>query len=405
MSLLHTPEGASALALAMAEQDPGSLAAASRLRKQAPPELAAQALGQAQLRRRARTKFGADAERMLFTHDALEQATRPVVADWRAHRLRDEGITRVIDLGCGIGADSLACLRAGIDVIAVELDQTTAEHARANLELAAGRPLDGLGDPTPAAPTATVIHGDAVALAPELLAGAGPETCVFIDPARRTEFGRTWRVEAFTPPWDFVLSLLGGSHSTVVKLGPGVPKQLIPDDVEALWVADGHDVVECSLWHTPAARPVHGAILLGGPQALRLDHEPRDPLPVAVPGRYLVEPHGAVIRAGALDRIADGLWLLDPHVAYLSGNAPVTSPFATCFEILEVLDNNPKTLKAWVREHRVGTLEIKKRALDVDPAELRKKLQPKGPNSATIVLARTPDGARALMVRRTPSAA
>ena len=68
-----------------------------------------------------------------------------------------------------------------------------------------------------------------------------------------------------------------------------------------------------------------------------------------------------------------------------------------------MLDANPKVLKAWVREHRVGTLEIKKRGIDVDPAELRKKLQPKGPNSATLLLARTQDGTRALVVRRVPS--
>lgn len=416
MSLLHTDEGAVALAEAMAEQDPNSLAAATRLRRTHSPELAAEALGQAQLRRTARTKFGDLAQSLFLTHDALEQATRPVVSAWRAQRLRAEGITRVVDLGCGIGADSLACLRAGIDVIAVELDETTAQHARANLALAGHMPLDKLGgrgdvrgqaaaaEPVEA-PAVTVIHGDAVALAAELPAGAGPETCVFIDPARRTEFGRTWKVEAFTPPWDFVLSLLDGPHSTVVKLGPGVPKQLLPDGVEALWVADGNDVVECSLWRTPDARPVHGAVLLDSrspsrPRELRIDAAPHEPLPVASVGRYLLEPHGAVIRAGALGQVSPDAWLLDPQVAYLSTDQPVDSPLATCFEVLEDLDFNPKTLKAWVRENRVGTLEIKKRAIDVDPAELRKKLQPKGPNSATLVLARTPDGSRALVVRR-----
>lgn len=387
MSLLHTDEGARALAEAMGEKDPGSLAAATRLRRSHSPEMAAEALGQAQLRHAARAKFGDLAPSLFFTHDALEQATRPVVSAWRAQRLKAEGITRVVDLGCGIGADSLACLRAGVDVVAVELDETTAQHAAANLS------------------GGTVLHGDAVTLAPELLADAGPETCVFIDPARRTESGRTWKVEAFTPPWDFVLSLLDGPHSTVVKLGPGVPKQLLPEAVEALWVADRNDVVECSLWRTSGARPGHGAVLLDSrfpdlTQGVRVDDAPHEPLPVAPVGRYLLEPHGAVIRAGALDRVDPDAWLLDPRVAYLSTDHPVDTPLATCFEVLEDLDFNPKTLKAWVREHRVGSLEIKKRAIDVDPAELRKKLQPKGPNQATLVLVRTREGARALVVRR-----
>lgn len=393
----------------MVETDPSSLAAATRLRKDFAPELAAEALGQAMLRRKARTKFGDRADSMFFTPDALEQATRPVVARWRAQRLVAAGITRVVDLGCGVGADSLACLEAGIDVVAVEIDATTAEHAAANLgplDRLGEREGDRLGERSNTAaepvevPSATVIQGDAVALAPELLDGAGPETCVFIDPARRTERGRTWNVEAFTPPWSFVLDLLRASHSTVVKLGPGVPKQILPDHVEALWVADGHDVVECSLWSTPDARDVHAAVLL--PEGLRLERTGAQ-LPVGQVGEYLVEPHGAVIRAGALDGIGDGLWLLDEHVAYLASHQSVTSPFGTCFEVLDVLDAHHRVLKAWVREHKVGTLEIKKRALDVDPAELRKKLQPKGPNSATIVLARTQDGTRALVVRRVPT--
>lgn len=432
---LHTEVGREALAAAMAEKDPSSLAAATRLRKAFPPELAAEALGQAVLRRKARTKFGEAADEMFFTADALEQATRPVVSRWRAERLKQAGITRVVDLGCGIGADSLACLEIGLEVVAVELDEVTAWHAAANL--GAGEPLDklghrgavdfggrgvGLGDrgtvaepveamgraaaigTTVAEPVealrAVVIHGDAVALAPELLADAGAETCVFIDPARRTDRGRTWNVDAFTPPWSFVLDLLAGDHSTVVKLGPGVPKQILPDHVEALWVADGHDVVECSLWSTPDARDVHAAVLL--PAGLRLERT-GEQLPTGPVGEYLVEPHGAVIRAGALEGIADGLWLLDEHIAYLGSHEPLASPHGTCFEVLDVLDANPKVLKAWVREHRVGTLEIKKRGIDVDPAELRKKLQPKGPNSATLLLARTQDGTRALVVRRVPS--
>ncbi len=107
-----------------------------------------------------------------------------------------------------------------------------------------------------------------------------------------------------------------------------------------------------------------------------------------------------MIRARALDAIDQRLCPLDAHTAYLASDAPVTSPFVTSFEVTEVLEYNPKLLKAWVREHRVGTLEIKKRGIDVDPAELRKRLQPKGPNKATLVLARTPEGARALVVRR-----
>ena len=53
-----------------------------------------------------------------------------------------------------------------------------------------------------------------------------------------------------------------------------------------------------------------------------------------------------------------------------------------------------------VREAGVGTLEIKVRGLDVDPAVLRRRLKPSGPNSATVILTPTPEGARAVVARR-----
>ncbi len=377
---LHTERGRAALAAAIAEPDPSSLAAATRLRKHFDADLAAEALGQAVLRRKARAKFGAGADELFFTPHGLEQATRPEVADWRARRLVAAGTTRVVDLGCGIGADSMACLDAGLDVTAVELDPTTADHARVNL-----------------GPGAQVITGDAVALAPELLVGADEHTCVFIDPARRTDAGRTWRVDQFTPPWTFVLDLFTGPHSTVVKLGPGVPRELLPDGVACDFVSHRGDVVEASLWRLPGSPTGHRAVLLPGEHVIASTGEV---LPVGPAGAWLHEPDGAVIRARALDAIDPRMRLLDAETAYLTSDEAITSPFLTSFRIIDEMDAGEKTLRAWVRAHDIGTLEIKKRGVDLDPAELRRRLKPKGRVAATLVIGRTPGGARAWHVER-----
>ena len=45
---------------------------------------------------------------LFFTRDGLEQASRPEVADHHAARFAAAGVRRVVDLGCGIGADALA---------------------------------------------------------------------------------------------------------------------------------------------------------------------------------------------------------------------------------------------------------------------------------------------------------
>ena len=94
LALLRTPEGVNALAAAdqVATGDP--LAAASALRSRGVgPELAAAALTQVDLRRRATSKFGPAAGRMFFTRAGLEQATRAVGQD-RLHQVCEFVVTQ-----------------------------------------------------------------------------------------------------------------------------------------------------------------------------------------------------------------------------------------------------------------------------------------------------------------------
>jgi len=370
----------------MAELEPDGLAAAARLRAHYGAELATAALHQASLRRRARVKFGDRAETMFFTRDGLEQATRPVVAAHHADRLRAAGVRRVVDLGCGIGADAVAFAAVGLEVVAVERDPATAAVAAANL---AGR--------------GRVVCADAEELAAELLT---PGTAAFCDPARRSGRGRLWRVEDFAPSWGLVTALLDGRQAAGVKLGPALPHALLPGSAEAEWVTAGGETVEVGLWAGPGAEPgVNAAQLLPGGRLAAPRAGPQQPasrLPVGEVGRYLYEPDGAVIRAGGVGLLGErlGARLLDPQIAYLTADQRVDTPFAAVFEVVEVLPYATKVLRRWVRERGVGTLEIKKRGVDVDPAELRRRLRPAGAASATLVLSRTPRGAVALAVRR-----
>lgn len=380
---LASPAGAAALALAAAEADPASVGAAQRLRRAFPAEQAAAALTQVALRRRAVTKFGPRASKLLFTADALEQATRAEVASWRAARLAAAGVRAVVDLGCGIGADALAFADAGLTVTAVEADPVTAAFAAANL-----------GE------RGQVICGRAEDLAPRLLADGA---AVFLDPARRTASGRTWRVADFSPPWDFATGLLAGRVG-VIKAAPGLPSSLIPEGLGVTWVSHRGDLVETSLWSFGART----AVLL--PAGAVLEATDRGPVPVGAVARYLYEPDPAVIRSGALKALATILdaTILAPGIAYLSAAELTGTPFATAFEVLDVLPYDERDLRAWIRDQQIGVLEIKTRGIEVDPAVLRRRLKPKGPAAATLVLTPTAAGAKALVVRRlsrpTPSA-
>lgn len=104
------------------------------LRKQGwDPQTVAAVLTQLRLRRDAQPKFGNFAEQLLLTQQGLEQATRLQVAARHAHRFRGAGVSHVVDMGCGLGADSLAFASAGLQVTALEADETTAAAALMNL--------------------------------------------------------------------------------------------------------------------------------------------------------------------------------------------------------------------------------------------------------------------------------
>lgn len=381
---------AAALAAAAAETDPDSLVAGDRLRRRFGPELAATALTQLSLRRRARTKFGEAADTMFLTRDGLEQATRPEVADLHAARFVAAGVDRVVDLGCGIGADAAAFVRAGLDVLAVDRDPQTAAVARANLSRMAARH-----------PAAVEVR---CADAAEVVTALRPTDGVFADPSRRHGGGRIWRVADFTPALSLLLGLDRKASAVGIKLGPALPHRFVPPGWEAEWVSHHGDVVEAALWSGPGIQPGRWSALVCPDR--RLVAAPIE-LPVArpadlAPGAYLYEPDGAVIRAGAIGVLGEqlGASLLDPQIAYLIGATARTSPFAVAYEVAQVLPYEEKRLRRWVREHDVGTLEIKRRGIEVDPAALRRRLRPRGAAAATLLLSRTPSGSVALVVRR-----
>ncbi|MCC4248497.1 MULTISPECIES: class I SAM-dependent methyltransferase [Microbacterium] len=389
LTALLTPEGLTLL------DDVGGLAttddvarAVSRLRSAGhSPDLVAAVVGQARLRVRAGAKFGPFADRMLFTRAGLEQATRLSIAARHAGRFRAAGLRTVADLGCGIGGDALGLAGLGIRVRAVDADEVTAAIAAYNL--------------APFGDAVTVAHGRAQDT------DLDDVDAVWLDPARRTAgHGETRRVaaEQWSPPLDWVFSLLerlpGG-----VKLGPAFDRAAIPEGVEAQWISADGSTIELVLWSGSLARDGVGraALVVRGDEAWELtapadapDAEPREL------GAFVHEPDGAVIRARLIGEVARSLeaGMLAPGIAYLTSDAALTSPFVSSFRIREELPTDTKKLSRALRERDIGTLEIKKRGVDVDPAALRTRLSLRGDESATLLITRVAGRRIALLADR-----
>ncbi|MCK1795486.1 class I SAM-dependent methyltransferase [Streptomyces sp. XM4193] len=390
---LLTPQGQQLLD-ELRNFDPAQeLAVATRLRREHPPELVSAAIGQARLRQRAVAKFGAaDASRMYFTPDGLEQATRSTVATYRAERIAAAGVRRLVDVCCGVGGDALALARAGVEVLAVDRSPLTCAVLAAN---AAALGLDGLIE---------VRRAEAADLGDEeLLGGPEPYDAVFVDPARRGGRGRIFDPEAYSPPLSWAGELAARMPCAALKIAPGVPHEAIPPDAEAEWISVDGEVKEAVLWFgglaQPAGpiRPAVRATLL--PERHSLIGEGL-PDPQAGPVlRYLYEPDGAVIRSHLVAELARDLdaRLIDPTIAYLTADELRTTPYARAYEITDALPFNLKRLKALLREREVGTLTVKKRGSPIEPEELRRKVKPRGPASATVFLTRT-EGAPAMLL-------
>jgi len=368
------------------------LRAADRLRRHpalaetprdAAADLVTAVLTQARLRARAREKFGPLADRLFFTPDGLEQATRAPLAAYRARRVAERvgrDSAPVADLCCGIGADLLALAGEGLSVEGVDLDPFTVAVAEANIAAA------GLAD------RARVRVGDATEVR------AGQYAAVFCDPARRGRHGRVFDPRAYSPAWDTVVHLARTAPAGCVKAAPGLPHESLPAGAAVEWISVDWEVKETALWFGALAEgvPARRATLLrtrpgsAEPEVTTLAGRGLGAPPVSRPLRYLYEPDGAVVRSHLVAEAAqavDGA-LLDPDIAYLTSDSLVRTPLCRVYEVHEVMPFSLKRLRAALRERGVGTVTIKKRGSAVDVERLRRDLRLNGPESAVVVLTR-----------------
>jgi SAM-dependent methyltransferase len=349
-----------------AQDLPGDeLAKLTRLRKRFDAGRCRAAMTLLQARERGQRKFSR-ADEMVFDREGLEQASGEVISAYRAKRY--EGKSRVADLCCGVGGDTIGL--AGVtEVVSVDRDPARAGMTRWNSAVYdVGTRVE------------TVV-ADATGWLPHVEA-------LFMDPGRRSDGRRLLSLADYLPPVDLA-HLREVTTEIGIKVAPGISYDEIPDGCEVEFISESGSCREAVLWfgglRTAADRR---ATLL--PVGKTLAARPSEPAPVRAPGAYVLEPDRAVIRAHLIDQLAGdlGAWKLDGEVAYLSSDSPVETPFATRFRVREVFRFGLKRLQGYLRVAGIGRLEIKKRRFPIEPDDLRRQLRLGGEGEATLVLTR-----------------
>ena len=370
-------------ALALLEQtyspevDPDALNA--KLRKAGhDPRVIVEVVNQVALRQKAKQKLGPLADSLLLTRQALEQSSRFDVAKYHARKLSSLG--SVTDLGCGLGVDSIAFAQAGSAVVAVEKDEVTAEFASSNL----------------ARFPSAEVHRSAAEDFDVSTEG------VFLDPARRdlASSGRSRKLlspDDFSPSIGFALEQLAKVPGGV-KLSPALPHELVSDKFEATWVSHRGDLVEFSQWSTDPGRfGKRFAVMVDGESELEFTGDEFE-AEVSPLDEFVYEPDPALIRSHLIGAYAgeQGLRLLSAGIAYLTGGER-KSPWLRGYKLLADLPLDEKAISRYLSERSIGSLEIKKRGVDIDPQLMRKRLKLKGSGAATLIATKV-GGARKALV-------
>lgn len=381
--------GSAAGRAALAETDglpltDGSLLADLGRVRRAHGSMAAALVETVRLRRRAAAKLDGAGE-WLFTDDALQQATPSAVARHRAARLAGRAVH---DVTCSVGGELAALAGTCGAVLGSDLDPVRLDMARHNL--AAARE-------DAAAPVA-LLRADA-------LVPCSRDTVIVADPGRRAGGRRTHDPAALQPPLPDLLAAHPG-RDLVVKCAPGLDFARLdwPGEIELVSLDGG--VREACLWSPGLAEPGtkrRATVLRSGSTPITLTDADPDGIPERAPGSWIVDPDGAVVRAGLVRHYAarHGLWQLDPRIAYLTGDS--VPPGTRGFRVLDRFELREKAVRAELRRRDCGPLEILVRGVDLDPDRLRRALAPAGRTPYTLVVTRIGRTAAVFLCTATPA--
>lgn len=338
-------------------------------------------------------KFGDISETIVYNQEGYEQASRWQVAKYHAQYFLDNQIKCVVDLTCSIGIDALYMAKAGLKVVAFEIDQKKYQMATKN--------LSGFEN------VDVYLMDSTSREAQEIMLRSGVEG-IFADPARRSNGRRIYKTDDYLPSLEKIFQVRDELNSKLllIKMGTTIERG---DNLEFISV-DGDLVeglyVEQKNEENSRVRSVTAVAITSEGDVTKLRSSDIEPFadnitpPTIVSkeeskeehrnqelleNKVLIEPDSAVIRSGLVEKYASHIKtsVISEGIAYLIGVEESVSLADSkrfkfrAYYIEKVLKHNLKQIVDYLSQNKFILESVKKRGVDIDPHLILKKINTK----------------------------
>lgn len=281
---------------------------------------------------------------LFFTLDDLRFATNEIIAKYRAERLKCDTI---VEVGCGIGIQTIAFAQTCKKVYAIDLDKRKLRYAIENAKVA------GLSN-------ITFIEGDSLSVVHQI-----PEAnIVFCEPERLPEV-KERSLDELKPNIGELIKIYSSLTSDFcIEL----PPQLRSADIEGEreYVSVNGNLNRLLLYTGNLKKSLVSAVSLPGNHRLELQEgENLSPLPLADEAmKYVFEVDAAIQKAGLASKLGLNIYQLDK---YVTSNSLISNPFfKASFEIVWKGLHDPEKIISFLKQFGAGKVVLRAK---VDPSK------------------------------------
>lgn len=256
-------------------------------------------------------------EDIFFRQSDLRFATNSKVAAYRAERLKCDTI---IEIGCGIGVQSIAFARACKKVIAVEIDSDKLKFAKANAKKLGITNIE-------------FVLEDGL----EFLETKPKADIIFCDP-ERVPHEEIRDVNNFSPNIPKLVEIAEKiTKNIALELPPHI--QNIPFDCEKEFISVDNELNRLTVYFGSLEKCKKSAVLL--PQNIRLESkENKNIEDVKEPKKYLYEINEAAIKANIKSEICEGF----AFHGFITTDNVIKNPFIkNSYHVLDICEERETT--------------------------------------------------------------